>query len=462
MFETHNHQLFKIKTQGETMLRSILLKYYKREDIRKAMVACAKGKEIAVKYGDRGFGKRPDVLANAEDVLEFAKRGATSFHCSEELWANPLALDVSMKQKQIEQLRTGWDLVLDIDGWFPLSKIAAQLLIDALQFHDIKTISVKFSGNKGFHIGVPNAAFPKIIHGKEVATLFPDGPRKIAAHLKGMIEDHLRTRMQEKYTIQELFDNTNVSREDALKNGKLDPFAFVDIDTLLISSRHLYRMPYSFHEKSGLVSVPINIEDVETFEREHAKPEKVTPDLSFLTTHPSAPEAASLIRESFDTQVVDIREEHETKTRREYQEITEALPESCFPPCVHNIFKGLKDGKKRAVFAMINFLRSVGWEYEQIEERLMEWNKQNQDPLRDVTIKGQIRYHKQHKKKVLPPNCDNDQYYIGIGVCKPDSLCRKIKNPVSYARRRAQLLQREKPKEKPSPKEKPKEQPESA
>ena len=43
-----------------------------------------------------------------------------------------------------------------------------------------------------------------------------------------------------------------------LTMSKLDVEKFLEIDTVLISSRHLYRMPYSLHEKSGLVSLPIN------------------------------------------------------------------------------------------------------------------------------------------------------------------------------------------------------------
>ena len=36
----------------------------------------------------------------------------------------------------------------------------------------------------------------------------------------------------------------------------------------------------------------------------------------------------------------------------------------------------------------------------------------------------------------LPPNCDNESYYLDIGICHPDSLCKQIKNPVSYTLRR--------------------------
>ena len=74
-----------------------LLRHYKREDVQRAIVACAEDKEIAVRF-DKGFGKRPDVLKYPRDVLELAKKGATSFHCSEELWTNPMAIVTGMKR----------------------------------------------------------------------------------------------------------------------------------------------------------------------------------------------------------------------------------------------------------------------------------------------------------------------------------------------------------------------------
>ena len=65
---------------------------------------------------------------------------------------------------------------------------------------------------------------------------------------------------------------------------------------------------------------------------------------------------------------------------------------------------------------------------------MTEWNKRNDEPLREVNLLGQIRYHKRNKKKILPPNCDNASYYKDIGICEPDNLCNRIKNPVNYSR----------------------------
>ena len=124
--------------------------------------------------------------------------------------------------------------------------------------------------------------------------------------------------------------------------------------------------------------------------------------------------------------------------------LEDAVPEDLFPPCIKSGLAGLKDGKKRFLFALINFFVSSGWGYDEIEARLKEWNKKNPEPLREVNLLGQVRYHKQQKKKILPPNCDNKAYYKDIGICNPDNLCPRIKNPVSYVRRKTLVMDQEK------------------
>ena len=169
---------------------STILQHYKREDIQKEMLANATDREIAVRFQDK-FGPRPDVLKYASDILELAKQGATSFHASEELWSNPLQLNADMKRHELEKLRKGWDLVIDVDcKHWEFSKLITHLIIEALKKHDVKSISCKFSGNKGFHIGVPFEAFPEKIGGKDVRLLFPEGVRKIAAYLTYYIDSN--------------------------------------------------------------------------------------------------------------------------------------------------------------------------------------------------------------------------------------------------------------------------------
>ena len=49
------------------------------------------------------------------------------------------------------------------------------------------------------------------------------------------------------------------------------------------------------------------------------------------------------------------------KRKAEYKEITEAIPEEYFAPCIKKGLSGLQDGKKRFLFILINFLKCVGW-----------------------------------------------------------------------------------------------------
>ena len=165
----------------------ITLNHYKRREVQEEIAAAAKNREVAVKFGDQ-FGNRPDAINYPNEIIELAKQGATSFHVSEERWENPLLIRTDMRKEETEKLRTGWDLVLDIDcGIFGYSRIAADLAIKALKYNGVKSISCKFSGNKGFHIGVPFEAFPETVGSYNVKEMFPEAPRRIALYISSMI-----------------------------------------------------------------------------------------------------------------------------------------------------------------------------------------------------------------------------------------------------------------------------------
>ncbi|MBW2978123.1 hypothetical protein KY331_04725 [Candidatus Woesearchaeota archaeon] len=429
---------------------STVLKHYKRKDIQEEMILHAKNKEVVGSFKGEGYAKRPDILKYPADVLELAKQGITSFHASEERWSSPLQLDPLLKKQDIEKLRIGWDLVIDIDcPHWPYSKLITDLIVKALKHHNIEAISVKFSGNKGFHVGVPFEAFPKKIAGKDVSKRFPEDIREIALYLKNMIGKVFVKKVieLEKGDINKIAKNLKKEVKEIVIGKKFNSEKMIDLDTILISSRHLYRMPYSLHEKSGLVSIPIAPEKILEFEKQMALPDKVIihPGLRFLNRENITPNQA---KDLFDRAVAE-RVNRENKLEFQKKEIkqvdipTHAVPEQFFPPCIQNILKGLEDGRKRSLFILTNFLTSVGWSYDKIEKRLKDWNKKNHEPLREVLIVGQLRYHKQQKKKILPPNCKNSMYYKDFGVCKPDNLCAKIKNPVNYSRRKTYFLNKE-------------------
>ena len=151
-------------------------------------------------------------------------------------------------------------------------------------------------------------------------------------------------------------------------------------------------------------------------------------------------EARQLLTEALDFSIK--QGSSAAKEKKEYDAPRNALPEEFFPPCINHILNGLEDGRKRALFILLNFFTSIGWDYGMIEKRLREWNAKNREPLREVYLIGQLRYHKQNHKKVLPPNCSNEMYMAGLGINRLcDELHKKgIKNPVQYTLRRARFM----------------------
>ncbi|MBI2572588.1 hypothetical protein HYV86_01900 [Candidatus Woesearchaeota archaeon] len=424
--------------------KSTLLKHYKRPEIQQALVDHAQRKEIGIRYGE-GFGKRPDTLQYQRDVLDVVMNGATSFHSSEELWTNPLAIDSKLNREELTALRCGWDLILDIDcAIFEYSRIAAELVIAFLEYTQVSTedIFIKFSGNKGFHIGVPFEAFPQQINNVSTKKLFPEAARKIAAYVTHNIKKELARRIVlfEKGDFAKIKEKVNLNTEDIIYHEKnaqgqniahLNVDAFLEIDTILIASRHLYRMPYSLHEKSGLASIPIDIHSVAAFTRDMADPEKITAIRPFLRRDIYTDSARTLLIKAYDFVHKEDRDKTRESTKKQQEiQITSPIKEEFFPPCIQHISRGLIDGKKRGLFCLMNFLGKIGWNQDEVEKYIFEWNKRNPEPLREVYIKGQFMSYVAGEK--LPPNCDNEGYYKALG-CKCDTgICQRVKNPVNY------------------------------
>ncbi|MFH1591181.1 MAG: hypothetical protein ABIC95_04605 [archaeon] len=504
---------------------STLLLHYKRRDVQEAILANARSREVGTRFLKGGFGKRPDMLAFPADILSFVQNGVSSFHVSEEHWANPLGIVTGMSIADHDALRTGWDLVIDIDfeEW-ESTLIITDAMVKALRAHGVSSVTAKFSGNKGFHIGVPFAAFSSRVMDadlkeKDIASWFPDGPRRIVEYLTYYIDSpengfavskrlrsipalaelmrkegskvvmdvvcvkcgaHAPTNSQEIEFICEHCDSRqkapadtrylicgkcgkhmtkpSMGATDACSSCKGKQFVSrynLKIDTALVSSRHLYRSVYSLHEKSGLVSVPVDPDRIQEFDRDDANSEtlKVSDRVFLDDSSTISGEADTLVREAVDFKPREDPGDEKGDHVRAFEAIGEKAPEALFPPCIIIMLKGIKDGKKRSMFVLVNFLRSVGWGYEDIEKLLAEWNARNHEPLREVNIKGHLRYHRQQKTTKMPPNCDNKMYYKDFGVCQPDNLCRYIKNPVQYVRRKMEALQESAPKKKPAAKD---------
>ncbi|PIO07339.1 hypothetical protein COU59_03460, partial [Candidatus Pacearchaeota archaeon CG10_big_fil_rev_8_21_14_0_10_34_12] len=135
-----------IESSKEKKIRKITQMYYSNPEVQKAIYEFSKKREISPRYFE-GFGKRPDSLQFKGDVFSLAKKGATSFHCSEELWSDPLKIDTGMTKDQADELRIGWDLLIDIDceHGIKYSKLAAKAIVETFKQHGIKNVGVKFS-----------------------------------------------------------------------------------------------------------------------------------------------------------------------------------------------------------------------------------------------------------------------------------------------------------------------------
>jgi len=404
------------KSVREERIRKITHVYYSKPEIQKVIFDFSQNREVCPRYFE-GFGKRPDCLQYETDIFELVKRGATSFHCSEELWENPLNISTNMDEKQLNGLRTGWDLILDIDSkYIDYSKIYAKIIINFLEFSGVKNVGIKFSGSKGFHITVPWIAFPKEINGVHTKNMFPEWARVLTKY----IIEKTKPKLVEEIT---KLSSPNKYIKDFQAPKEVMP------DLILVSPRHLFRMPYSLHEKTALASVVLNKSKISDFQLKDADPFKA--EIKDFTPDCKQGEATRLLVQALDWSKENFQGDSSEKKNIEYKpiQITDRS-EKNYPPCIKKILLGINDGKKRALFALLNFFRSIGTEKDELEKILYTWNNEKNNPkLHEGYIKSQISYAIK-RKPVLPPNCM--EFYQGIGVCSPDNLCKMIKNPVNY------------------------------
>ncbi len=509
-------------SSNELRIRSITHIYYSKPEIQKAIFEFARSREVVPRYFE-GFGRRPDTLTYPADVMALVQKGATSFHASEELWRDSLQLNTDMQRAAFDELREGWDLLLDIDSpYLDYSKLAGELLIELLERYGIKNYGIKYSGSKGLHIIVPWAAFPEVFEGTQTRMMFPEWPRAITEFLLQEIKpaynrqlakfgiDFKAIERRTKVTKEELVKmtcdicgspmekhrmmvfecercKTHYERPDVkltkrklrcidslcsgsfnlmnerefvkcpkcntsslnsqtdssnkvVYNKKQSSASYTEqmyienlgsLDFVLVSPRHLFRMPYSLHEKTALASVVITKKDIADFNPKKADPLSV----SVLPYYPTATrgEAALLLQTALAWKIKQdaqkpIRESvARSGTSEEDLERLKGVTDKHFPPAIKKLLKGLAEGKKRGLFILITFLRALNFPDADIEKRVYEWNEKNTPPLKEGYVKSQLQWHFRQTRKILPPNYDNPSFYKDLGLLdKPASA----KNPL--------------------------------
>ncbi|MFZ1970911.1 MAG: DNA primase small subunit domain-containing protein [Candidatus Nanoarchaeia archaeon] len=453
-----------IENSKEQRIRKITHLYYSKPEVQKALFEFSKDREVVPRYFE-GFGKRPDSLQYESDIFELVKKGATSFHCSEELWKDPLKIETGMVAKQLNELRKGWDLLIDIDSkYIDYSKIMAEEVINFLKKNGVRNVGVKFSGSKGFHIIVPWKAIPKEINGNKTSDMFPEFARIAVEYIYTNIKKSYTERVNQlnysnseyptasKYIKREsgapefnILSNvpskklnstsgalsTQIENLQSTQNEKLWNKQS-DADLILVSPRHLFRMPYSLHEKTSKASIVLSEDELKNFQLTDADPMNVK--IKNFMPDSKEREASRLFLEALDWYKgkAENKEKivYSSEKLEKFKQIKfEKLTDNNFPPSIQKILSGIKDGKKRALFILINFFRSINMDKEEIEKRILDWNKKNLPPLNEGYIKTQLSWS-YRKPSVMPPNYDKD-YYKGIGIT-PTSEEVHLKNPVSY------------------------------
>ena len=499
----------------------VALSYYARKDIQQAMFDFCENRETVGNFNNKFFAKRPDCFDYISDIFNTARQGATSFHCSEEIWSNPLDINTDMTSEQYNQIRTGWDLLIDIDSPFlDYGKIAAKLLIEQLEQHGIKNIGIKFSGSKGFHILVPFKAFPEEVNGEQTKDNFPEWPRAIAGYLfkkirhpmndailalssrerleaKGeLTSEHLCPKCGNatvkktigKYVCLDIKCKTEVEHMKSNRkeiicpscNGKMKrieekeiyscesckintakleasthtyggetrtnkvEFKTEDVikstedsvDIILVSSRHLFRAPYSLHEKTAFASIVLEKNQIKNFKPTDADPLKIISPKSFMPNSEEG-EARELLIQALDWNKSRMPKQETKKYEGGAIDIKGlSITEDMFPPIIKKILKGIKDdGRKRALSLLLAFFTSLEYPQDFIEEKIITWNKKNYQPLKQGYIKSQIAWSLKNKR--LPPNYDKP-IYKEFGINHPPEP--GIKNPINYTIKRAMRL----------------------
>ncbi len=202
--------------------------YYSRKDVQQTLYQYAKGRKISVLRNFRPMFhgsrlRKPEdllpimVLYSQDSRLWPSMHGTVSRHDSGDRWVCDLVVEIDFKKSRAKA--------------FSLSRPLIGLFQDiGLEFR------VKFSGNASPHIIIPAEAFPK---------KWRDANK--CRNLYGKLLDFFRKQIKQPKTLDGSFRNPN----------------------------HFLRMPYSFNENTGLVSVPIRVEDYDRFSWEMAQPENV-------------------------------------------------------------------------------------------------------------------------------------------------------------------------------------------
>ena len=269
-----------------------LISYYSRKDIQQAMYHYAQGRKICVLRNFRPmFGG--SQLRKPEDILPIM-----AFY-SQDAEIHP-SIHGTVSRRNADGM-TVCDLVLEVD--FKKSRARsfnlARPIVRLLQKLDVE-FRMKFSGNASPHIIIPAEAFPE--NWRNV------GKCRI---LYARLLDFFRTRISSPKTLDGSFRNPS----------------------------HFLRMPYSLNENTGLVSLPMKIEDFDRFSWEMARPEtaKIMEDWWTPVSEDASERTKALIEMAFGKRKIHVVASEKRKPKQEA--LLPLMPETLGSPVQMGMIK---------------------------------------------------------------------------------------------------------------------------
>ena len=208
-------------------------RFYLRDDFLEMIEPWLWGREIWLSNAPRPL--KADDKNEFKDLIErYGVNEPFHFFLSVEIFSEPLKL----KTERPESLRVSWDFFLDLDSEdFTATKRAAAKALKALKMFNVENYLLKFSGRRGFHLIIPGLSLDVFAPG-EFRQAYPKLAISLAEWFKAVINEQT-----------------------------------VKVDISVYKPRQLMRAPYSIHEETGLVSVPV--ENPLEFKLEDAKIESI-------------------------------------------------------------------------------------------------------------------------------------------------------------------------------------------
>jgi len=125
--------------------------------------------------------------------------------------------------------------------------------------------------------------------------------------------------------------------------------------------------------------------------------------------------------------------------KAEMEGFPQTIVQTAFPPCIKTLYQAISSGRHLSHigrFTLTCFLVNIGMSPESVIELFKNFSDYSERMTRYQV--EHIAGERGSRTHYTPPRCDTLQTH---GVCtNPDEICRKIRHPLSYYRRKLKTL----------------------